>query len=114
MTAVYGPGGPPEEVILTVQSEGPDGSLSTFITATPDNNAEAGGTTTYQRRYNSGTEVMLTAPAGQNNLIFDHWELNGAPYTQPGTGITTIPLTMLSDNTLTAVYIDDPSHHPGL
>jgi hypothetical protein len=110
MTAVYGQGGPAEEVILTVQSEGPDGPLSTFITATPDNNAEAGGTTTYERRYNSGIEVMLTAPDTDGNLIFDHWELNGAPYTQPGTGVTTIPLTMLSDNTLKAVYITDPTH----
>jgi len=113
MTAVYGPGTAPEEVILTVQSEGPNGPLSTFITVTPDNNAQAGGTTTYERRYNSGTEIMLTAPENQpGTLIFDHWELNGEPYTQPGTGITTIPLTMLSNNTLRAVYIKDP-HHGG-
>jgi len=110
MTAVYGRGGPAEEVILTVESEGPLGPLSTFITTTPDNNADAGGTTTYQRRYNSGTDIMLTAPDTDGSLIFDYWELNGAPYTQPGTGVTTIPLTMLSDNTLKAVYINDQTH----
>ncbi|RLC04854.1 MAG: hypothetical protein DRI57_27950, partial [Deltaproteobacteria bacterium] len=111
MTAIYGPDPNPEEVILTVRSEGPDGSLSTVITVTPDKFGAAGGTTTFERHYDSGTEVMLTAPESvSGNLLFDHWNLNGSQYTQPGSNTLTVPLEMLSNNTITAVYIDDKDH----
>ena len=112
MTAIYGPEHAPEDVNLTVKSVGPDGSLHTFIPVTPDKNGQAGGTTTYTRRYINGTQVTLVAPDNNGSLIFDHWELNGSPYTKPGSGDTTITIDMLSNNTVTAVYITDP-HHSG-
>jgi hypothetical protein len=110
MTAVYGEPEPAGEVTLTVTSEGPDGGLVTFVTASPDNNANAGGSTTFDRVYNSGTEVTLTAPSASNGYVFDHWEIDGGFAGND----QTLTLALLSHVTATAVYKEPPDSQTGL
>ena len=110
MTAVYGAPEPEGEVTLTVTSEGPDGGLVTFITASPDNNANAGGSTTFDRVYNSGTEVTLGAPSASNGYVFDHWEIDGSFAGND----QTLTLALLSHVTATAVYKEPAKSQTGL
>ncbi len=110
MTAVYG-GEPPQPTLtLTVTSRGPDGPLSTFIRATPDNDANAGGTTTFYRFYNTGTGVTLEAPPASDGFDFDYWELNGALYSNS----QTIVFDLFDNQTMTAVYKVSDDSQSGL
>ncbi len=117
MTAVYGGGPPPPVVTLTVfsksfDSAGVEGSPGIFIYASPDNNANAGGPTSaiFERHYDSGESVILTAPPNApGSLIFDRWESTGGTDSTP-----TVSFLMLADQTWTAVYIQDPGHHGDL
>lgn len=104
ITAVYGHEPIPPEVTLTVRSEGPDGQLLTSIAVTGDLNGDGGDTTTYQRHYNVNTEVTLDAPDQSGGLQFDHWERGGIPVALVGE--QTITFIMLSDNVVTAIYIE--------
>ena len=110
MTAVYGEPEPEGELNLTVTSEGPVGPIVTFITATADNNANAGGSTTFGRVYNSGTLVTLGAPETSNGLVFHHWEIDG---TNAGND-QSLTLALLSEVTVTAVYDEPEPSQSGL
>ncbi len=110
MTAVYGEPEPGGELRLTVTSEGPDGSLVTFITATVDNKANAGGSTTFERYYNSGTEVTVEAPATSNGFVFNYWMVDGVTVGSE----QQLTLTMLADTTITAVYKEPEPSQTGL
>jgi len=106
MTAVYGDPLPEEDVTLVVRAEGPDGDITALIGATPDNNSNAGGSTTFSRVYDSGTQVTLTAPSVSNGLNFESWVIGGAIYSHS----QTVTLDMLSDFTITAIYVEPETH----
>ncbi|MBT7702509.1 MAG: hypothetical protein HN700_19645, partial [Verrucomicrobia bacterium] len=111
MTAVYGTPLVVEELTLTVRSEGPDGPLSTLIPdVTQDNNADASGTTSFGRFYNTGTEVSIRAPGTSDSFVFDHWEVDGTRVTND----QLLELTLLSHVTVTAVYVEAPPSASGL
>ena len=110
MTAVYGDPLPPADVTLTVHAEGPDGDITTLIGATPDNNLNSGGSTTFVRVYDSGDLVTLTAPAESNGLNFDHWEINGVIYSSN----REVTLTLLANTMITAIYVQPATSVSGL
>ncbi len=110
MTAVYGDPPPDEELTLTVRSEGPDGALITYVTTTPDNYAAAGGSTTFERHYNTGTSVTLTAPSTSDGYVFDHWKVGDTIVSNS----QTYTLELLSNLTVTAVYTSPPPSASGL
>jgi formylglycine-generating enzyme required for sulfatase activity len=110
MTAVYGDPLPPVDVTLIVRAEGPDGDITTLIGATPDNNANAGGSTTFTRVYDTGTLVTLTAPPVSNGLNFDHWEIGGSIYSNS----LEVTLTLLANTTITAIYVQPAPSVSGL
>ena len=110
MTAVYGDPLPEEDVTLTVRAEGPDGDITTLIGATTDNNLNSGGSTTFVRVYDSGTQVTLTAPPVSNGLNFDHWEINGVIYSNS----SVVTLTLLANTTITAIYVQPVPSVSGL
>ncbi len=110
MTAVYGDPDPVEELLMTIRSRGPDGPLSTLIGTTADINGAAGGTTEFQRTYESGTGVTISAPPTSNGLNFDHWEIGGTPFSNN----QTISFSMLQNITVTAVYVDPQASPSGL
>jgi hypothetical protein len=110
MTAVYGDPLPPADVTLTVRAEGPDGDITTLIGATPDNNSNSGGSTTFTRVYDSGNLVTLTAPAVSNGLNFDHWVIGGVIYSNS----PEVTLTLLANTTITAIYVQPVTSGSGL
>ena len=112
MTAVFNADNPfTNEVVLTVLAENPDGAASVSIDVTPlDNSGDGTGVTDFQREYDGGTEVTLTAPQNADGYIFDHWELNGSEVSSE-LSITTPPLT--DGQTYTAVY-EIEEHESGL
>jgi len=84
---------------LTVESITPDSGVGIAVTA--DRNGNGNGSTTFNRIYNDGATVTLTAPtvAGGNDFI--RWLRNGVPYsTNPS-----VTITMDSDITMTAVFL---------
>jgi len=104
LTAVYDTPAPPPRHTLTVKSRNPDSAVTVQISPA-DVNALANGATPFERLYDHGTPVTLTAsdPAvpGSANT-FKQWLLNGVPYsTDP-----TITIPMLADVEVTAVYGD--------
>ncbi len=111
MTAVYGdPVEPPATVTLIVRSSGPDGAITTLVSATLDNNNNADGSTEFTRIYNTGSQVTLTAPAVSNGLNFDHWEISGSRLSNS----QSVTLTLLANTTITAVYVQPPPSVSGL
>ena len=110
VTAVYGEIPPVDTVQLTVTAEGPDGPINTSINVTPDNNGNATGTTIFQRIYDYGDQVTLTAPATSSGFNFSHWTIGGATV---GSN-RTIQINMLDDTSITAVYVEPPPSVGGL
>jgi lysophospholipase L1-like esterase len=87
---------------LTVNSTPGTGAA---ITVTPADNASQGnGSTDFNRTYNNGTAVTLTAPATFGGNNFSKWQRNGVDLT---TSAST-SVTMDANYTLTAVYVAPP------
>ena len=84
-----------------------------FIEVSPANicNTDESGFATFQRTYNSGTAVTLTAPATFNNLVFVDWEVDG---THVSSVAGTLSLTLLeSYTTAEAIYAKPGTPLPG-
>jgi hypothetical protein len=93
---------PPTTRTLTVTSTPATG---VSITVSPADTASLGnGVTQFTRTYNSGTAVVLTAPASFNGGAFTKWTRNGADFTTN----TAATVTMDAAYTLTAVYAAAP------
>ena len=87
----------PVTYTLSIDSTNPSSGVS--ITASPaDNNGKAGGTTGFSLTYNSGTAIILTAPATSGTNTFSSW--TGCTTT---TG-TTCDVTLTANTTVTANY----------
>jgi hypothetical protein len=83
--------------VLTVQSS-PD--VGAVITVTPaDIAGDGNGTTNFNRSYDLGTVVTLTAPGTHLGNIFQHWTLDAV--VQAG---NPIDVTMDADHVVVAVY----------
>jgi len=105
MTAVFNAEVPTNTIVLTVNAENEDGAVSVPVVVDPsDNNGDKDGWTEFQRTYDGGTEVTLTASTNVAGYAFHHWELNGVQVTTDHT-YTTPPLG--DDTTCTAVYVLD-------
>jgi hypothetical protein len=66
-----------------------------------DNNSQGTGTTGFNRSYNSGTVVTLTAPATAGGNNFQKWQKDGV---DAGTSAS-VNVTMDASHTMTAVYV---------
>jgi hypothetical protein len=87
----------PTTYILTVNSTNPSSGVA--ITVSPaDNNSAANGSTSFTRTYNSGTAVVLTAPATSGSNTFSSW----SGCTSAST--VTCNVTMSAATTVTAAY----------
>jgi len=87
----------PAVYTLTVQSS-PDSSAA--ITVTPgDKNGESDGSTDFNRLYDSGTTVSLTAAESHNGNSFVKWVVNGVDHTSRG-----VQVTMNSNQHAAAVF----------
>jgi len=87
----------PTTYTLSVDSTNPSNGVS--ISASPaDNNTKSGGTTGFSLIYNSGTAIILTAPAISGTDTFSSW--SGCTTT---TG-TTCNVTLTANTTVTANY----------
>jgi hypothetical protein len=85
---------------LTVSSVNPGNSVA--ITVSPDdNNDAADGTTQFQRIYNDGVTVSLTAPGVVNGNNFQKWQRDGADLST--NAATTV--AMDGNHAMTAVYV---------
>jgi hypothetical protein len=87
----------PTTYTLTVDSTNPSSGVSIGVSPA-DNNAAANGSTAFTRTYNSGTAVILTAPASAGTGTFSSW-----------TGCTstsgqTCNVTLSANATVTANY----------
>jgi hypothetical protein len=89
---------------LTVTSVNPSSAVA--ITVSPNDNNNAGnGTTQFQRTYNDGLTVSLTAPNTVNGNNFQKWQRDGADLsTNPSTTVA-----MDGNHTITAVYVTPPT-----
>jgi hypothetical protein len=91
--------------VLTVNSAAPASGVA--ITANPaDNNAKSSGTSAFTLSYNSGTSVVLTAPAKSGTSVFSAW-----------TGCTSVAtvtctVTVNANTTVTATYAPPPKVTP--
>jgi len=86
---------------LTIQSS-PD--LAAPITVTPnDVNGDGDGNTNFDRLYDKGTAVTVTAPATHSGKNFSKWTLDGVD--QVGNPII---VTMDTDYTVVAIYVAPP------
>ena len=86
--------------ILTVSSVNPSNGAA--ITVSPDDNDDAAnGTTQFQRIYNNGVTVSLTAPAVVSGNNFQKWQRDGLDLTTSAS--TTV--VMDASHTMTAVYV---------
>jgi len=92
---------PPPEYTLTVFSRNPDGDVNIAID-NPDIDGNKDGETTLTRFYTPGEIVNPTAPDQTGNHQFQYWERNGSPSTTH----ETINVQMLSNQEITAVYLD--------
>ena len=74
--------------------------------APPDLKVDEGGFADFQRSYDPGTAVMLTAPRGDNGLAFAAWEWNGVRVPGiPGPDSVSVDVTMLGSlETIRAIY----------
>jgi len=88
---------PPTTYTLTVNSATPASGVA--ITVTPaDNNSATNGTASFTRIYNSGTAVVLTAPATAGGNNFSSW--SGCT----STSTATCNVTISGNATVTANY----------
>lgn len=111
MTAVYQapapPPPPPQAFTLSVRSENPVAGVQ--ITVAPnDNTGQGSGSTPFDRIYNSGTSLALTAPSSANGNPFSHWERDSLTF---ATTLSITP-TLTESRTFTAVYVTLPPPPP--
>ena len=92
---------------VTVKSSNPNSGVS-IGSSTPDNNGNAGGTTTFTRVFNLNANARYVAPSTASGNNFQKWQLDGSDLTTS----TTAPVTMGTDHTLTAVYGASPTPSP--
>jgi hypothetical protein len=88
---------PPTPYTLTVNSATPNSGVA-IIVAPADNNVAANGTTSFTRTYNSGTAVVLTAPATAGSNKFSAW--SGCTTASA----VTCNVTISANATVTATY----------
>ena len=89
---------PPTTYVLTVDTAGPASGVA--ITVAPaDNSGNGNGTSSFTRTYNSGTAVVLTAPATAGGNNFSKW--TGCTTTST----VTCNVTMNAATTVTATYV---------
>ena len=89
---------------LTVSSVNPSNGVT--ITVSPgDNNNASDGTSQFQRTYNNGVTVSLTAAGVVNGNNFQKWQKDGADLT---TNAST-SVVMDGSHTMTAVYVTPPT-----
>ncbi len=81
---------------LSVQSS-PSGIDITV--APPDNNGNGDDVTNFNRTYDSGTTVTLTAPTSFDGSPFSNWEVNGKEFTD-----STVQVIMEDNQTAVAYY----------
>jgi hypothetical protein len=67
----------------------------------PDLNVDGPGFADFQRIYNPGTVITLTAPRQADGLLFQAWQVDGV---LQNAGQTTIDVTIVENLTLNAVY----------
>jgi formylglycine-generating enzyme required for sulfatase activity len=103
LTAVYIKPKPPIQWTLSVHSLNPDDGVDIAV-STLDVNKEGDGSTSFDRLYNDGTQVSLTAPANADGNPFLRWLFNGRPYSTN----QTITVTMTDNFAFTAEYGDPP------
>ncbi len=89
---------PPVTYTLTVNSTNPSTGLGVGV-APVDNNGAGAGTTSFQRVYNAGTAVILTASATSGTYQFSSW--TGCTTTS---GVT-CNVTLGANTTVTANYV---------
>lgn len=87
---------------LSVESRDPDSGVQIDLSPA-DVDEESAGTTPFDRTYDPGTEVTLTAPESANNRTFGFWEEDGDAVSDD----PTIDVAMTGNRTLTAVYIEE-------
>ena len=91
-------------VTLTVESDTPPSGVKIFVTPR-DKNGHADGTTTFQRVYLQGTNVMLYAPGtvviGNKYYVFYRWTIDGKAET---VGLLNPSFAMSDDCTAVATY----------
>jgi RHS repeat-associated protein len=88
---------------LRIASSNPNSSVS--ISVSPSDFLGGGsGSTFFSRFYDSGTTVTLTAPSTASGNSFSKWTRNGADYSVN----RTVEVSVLSDYTMTAVYVGAP------
>jgi hypothetical protein len=68
----------------------------------PDLNVDGPGFADFQRIYNPGTVITLTAPARAEDLLFNAWLIDGV---MQNAGETTIEITVVEDLTARALYL---------
>lgn len=91
----------PTPYTLNVDSTSPSSGVA--ITASPaDNNSKTGGTTGFSLTYNSGTAIILTAPATSGSNTFSSW--TGCTTSSA----TTCNVTLTANTTVTANYSASP------
>ncbi len=73
----------------------------------PDLNVDDSGFANFQRIYNPGTVITLTAPPQADDLSFHAWLVDGV---MMNAGETTVDVTVIEDLTARAVYL---SARPG-
>ena len=84
---------------LSVASTNPTSGVSISITPN-DNNGAGNGTTPFNRLYNEGTLVTLTAPATAGTNAFLKWQRDGVD----NASTQTTQVTVDANHTMTAVY----------
>jgi hypothetical protein len=78
----------------------------------PDLNVDGSGFADFQRIYNPGTVITLTAPPRAEGLLFQAWLVDGVIQ---DAGETTIDITVVEDLTARALYLSAmPRPTPGL
>jgi hypothetical protein len=95
---------PPGTANATVESD----LAGTFLEVSPpDLNVDDSGFADFQRMYNPGTVITLTAPPRAEGLLFGAWLVDGVVH---NAGQTTIDITVVEDLTARALYL---SARPG-
>ncbi len=97
MTAVYNVA--PPVVTLTVQSSNPDSGVSINVSPA-DMDGNAGGISTFTRRYVANSEVTLVAPDNVGGNPFAKWLRNGLDFSTS----TSVEVQMDADTAMLAVY----------
>ena len=99
---------PPGPANLAVTSNAAD----VYVDVVPaDLTVDGGGFPAFERSYDPGTVVTLTAAATADGRSFRAWKINGVLWT---TGQTVIDVTMIESMTARALYCSQTIKDPGL